>query len=47
MKRSHIRAIEKIQMWANEMIDRMSYVDYDEMLKVFSRTILSYRRARG
>ena len=33
MKRSQIRAIEKIQIRATEMIEGMSYIDYGERLK--------------
>ena len=47
LKRSQIRAIEKIQMWATEMIEGMSYIDYGERLKLLRLPTLSYRRARG
>ena len=45
-KRSQIRAIGKIQMRATEMIEGMSYIDYDERLKLLRLPTLSYRRAR-
>ena len=47
LKRSQIRAIEKIQMRATEMIKGMSYIDYGERLKLLRLPTLSYRRARG
>ena len=34
LKRSQIRAIEKIQMRATEMVKGMSYIDYGESLKL-------------
>ena len=37
LKRSQIRAIEKIQMWATEMIEGMSYIDYGETLYTLKR----------
>ena len=47
LKRSQIRAIEKIQMRATEMIEGMSYIDYGERLELLRLPTLSYRRARG
>ena len=47
LKRSQIRAIEKIQMRATEMIEGMSYIDYGERLELLHLPTLSYRRARG
>ena len=47
LKRSQIRAMEKIQMRATEMIEGMSYIDYGEKLKLLRLPTLSYRRARG
>ena len=46
LKRSQIRAIEKIQMRNTEMIEGMSYIDYGERLKLLRLPTLSYRRAR-
>ena len=45
LKRSQIKAIEKIQMRATEMFDGMSYIDYGERLKLLRLPTLSYRRA--
>ena len=47
LKRSQIRAIEKIQIRATEMIEGMSYIDYGERLKLLDLPTLAYRRARG
>ena len=47
LKRSQIRAIEKIQMRDTEMIEGMSYIDYGERLELLRLPTLSYRRARG
>ena len=47
LKRSQIRAIEKIQMRATEMIEGMSYIDYSEQLNILRLPTLSYQRARG
>ena len=47
LKRSQIRAIEKIQIRATEMIEGMSYIDYGERLKLLHLPTLAYRRARG
>ena len=47
LKRSQIRAIEKIQMRATEMIEGMSYIDYGQRLELLRLPTLSYRRARG
>ena len=43
LKWSQIRAIQKIQMRATEMIEGMSYIDYSERLKLFRLPTLSYR----
>ena len=47
LKRSQIRAIEKIHIWATERIEGMSYIEYGERLKLLHLPTLSYRRARG
>ena len=47
MKKSHIRAIENIQMRATEMTEGMSYIDYGGRLMLLRLPSLSYRRARG
>ena len=45
--RSQIRAIEKIQIRATEMIEGISYIDYGERLKPLRLPKLSYQGARG
>ena len=47
LKRSQIRAIERIQMRATQMIEGMGYIDYGERLKLLRLPTLAYRRARG
>ena len=47
LKRSQIRAIEKVQMRTTEMIEGMSHIDYGERLELLRLPTLSYRRARG
>ena len=46
MKRSQIRAIDKMQMRATEKIDGMSYIEYIGMLKLLRLPTISYRRVR-
>ena len=47
LKRSQIRVIKKIQLWVTEMIKGMSYIEYDERLKLLRLPTLSYRGAGG
>ena len=47
LKRSQIRAIEKILMRDTEMIEGMSYIDYCERLKLLLLPTLSCRSVPG